>query len=429
MPEYGSFRADSESPVEDPQAIPAPLRRPRGADVRAIASRARTSFLRTCNAPDIRLGLTAFLALRLVTAAWAWGMRQVYDQALPPDPVLRPYLDVRIETSPWLEPWQRWDTLHLQAVPEMGYTAFEGALFAPPLYPSAIRLSTGEAGGNTLLAGILVSNLACALAFIAFSRLAFLELPTLSPFTCSLPSLTSCTFPISSGYALGWGAAACLTRLPAADILLPIAYAALIPHWRQPKLWISLVVASMGALALQLYVWTGMGSAPWEPLAVQAARFRGGFAIPGANLVEAAHRIALASFKVGALLDVIAVLLLADLALPVWRRLPRLDGVCNRSFLLLHLTWKAGCSPLSGMSRTVLSLSSDSFVRADFWEKAWLYRAVLYSFRGVCCQCWGRSPSGEGLAKCIIGMPHTRIGARCDASSGAVTAIAAARRH
>jgi hypothetical protein len=375
--------------------------------VRSLALRIQSSLRRTCNAPDVRLGLTAFLALRLVTAVWAWGMRQVYDQPLPPDPILRPYLDVRTETNPWLEPWQRWDTLHYQAVAERGYTAFEGALFAPPLYPSAIRLSTGVAGGNTLLAGILVSNLASALAFVSFSRLAFLELRATRLSRRSVLYLASCPAAFyfvaaytESLYLLAavlvflhlrnqqwlrvgvWGAVACLTRLPAAVILVPIAYAALILHWRQPKAWISVVVASLGALAFPLYVWIGIGAAPWEPLVVQAARFRGGFAIPGANLVEAARRIALGSFYVGDMLDVIAVLLFAALLLPVWRKLPRVYGLYYLSFLLLHLTWKAGDSPLSGMSRYVLSLFPAFFVLAEFGEKPWMHRAILYSFWG-----------------------------------------------
>ncbi len=37
-----------------------------------------------------------------------------------PDPILRPYQGVTPETNPWLEVWQRWDTLHYQAIAERG---------------------------------------------------------------------------------------------------------------------------------------------------------------------------------------------------------------------------------------------------------------------------------------------------------------------
>lgn len=55
--------------------------------------------------PAWRSALLVFLVTRLALAVWMWGVRQVFDQPISADPVLRPYLDIPAETNPWLEPW------------------------------------------------------------------------------------------------------------------------------------------------------------------------------------------------------------------------------------------------------------------------------------------------------------------------------------
>ena len=85
--------------------------------------------------PAWRTAIVVFLIARIALTIWMWGVRQVYSTPLLPDPVLRPYVGVAVEQNPWLEVWQRWDTLHYQAIAERGYEAFKGALFVPPLYP------------------------------------------------------------------------------------------------------------------------------------------------------------------------------------------------------------------------------------------------------------------------------------------------------
>ena len=99
----------------------------------------------------------------------------LYPGAFDPHPVLRPYLGVAPVTNPWLEPWQRWDTLHFQAIAERGYGAYDSSLFSPFLYPLLIRLVADTIGGDTLLAGLIVSNLAYLVALIYLYRLATME--------------------------------------------------------------------------------------------------------------------------------------------------------------------------------------------------------------------------------------------------------------
>jgi hypothetical protein len=209
----------------------------------ALPSRTWAFVRRTWSSPAVRLGLTAFIVLRFATAVWLWGIRQVLDQPLPPDPFYRQYVGVAVESRPWLEPWQRWDTLQYQAIAERGYHAFASAIFVPPLYPLAIRLISRPLGGDTLSAAILISNLACAAAFVAFTRLAFLELGTtkaarrsLLYLACSPPAFFLVAAYTESLYLLAavfhsaptgeagriLGAVACMSRLPGLSSL---------PHW------------------------------------------------------------------------------------------------------------------------------------------------------------------------------------------------------
>jgi hypothetical protein len=90
--------------------------------------------------PGFKLALLAFIVTRIALSAWVMIVRQVYDQELPPDPLLRPYVGVEVTDNPLLEPWQRWDTLHYQAIAERGYQAFAVALFTPPLLAWVVGL-------------------------------------------------------------------------------------------------------------------------------------------------------------------------------------------------------------------------------------------------------------------------------------------------
>jgi hypothetical protein len=73
-----------------------------------------------------------------------------------------------VETNPWLEPWQSWDTLHCQAIAERGFAAFDSALYVPPLYPGLIRLTSALLGTDSLVSGLIVSNVAALAGMAAF---------------------------------------------------------------------------------------------------------------------------------------------------------------------------------------------------------------------------------------------------------------------
>jgi hypothetical protein len=207
--------------------------------------------------PAWRFALLVFLVMRVSLSIWMWGVRQVFPQPVTPDPVLRPYLGITPETNPWLEPWQRWDALHYEAIAERGYAAFTVALFTPPLYPWLIRTLSSLTGASSLLAGILISNLAFLAGLAALyhlieqetgdSRLARRTLVYLASFPTAfffLAGYTESLYLLAALLSLGlashqkWipsgfcGAVAALARLTGGLIIIPLAFAA----WQAARL-------------------------------------------------------------------------------------------------------------------------------------------------------------------------------------------------
>lgn len=114
--------------------------------------------------------LILFIVLRSVLSVWMWAAQQI-SPTNPGNITQDLYKGTAAERNPWLEPWQRWDTLHDQAIAEHGYEAFDSALFTPPFFPFLMSVTAFLFGGNTLASGLFVS--------------AWLFLPALSPSTRS----------------------------------------------------------------------------------------------------------------------------------------------------------------------------------------------------------------------------------------------------
>src|SRR6202022_1648115 len=71
-------------------------------------------------------------------------------------------------------PWHRYDTAWYIKIAIQGYRA-DGAIVFPPLYPILIHLVAPLSGGNYVLAAIVISNLACIVAFILLYKLVLRE--------------------------------------------------------------------------------------------------------------------------------------------------------------------------------------------------------------------------------------------------------------
>lgn len=346
-----------------------------------------------------------FLIVRVGLTLWMWAVRQVIAQPLAPEPTLRPYLGVAAVTNPWLEPWQRWDTLHYQAIAERGYQAFDGALFAPPLYPALMRLFGLLLGGDTLLGGLVVSNLALLGGLLAFYLLAERELggavvarratlyllvfPTafffMAAYSESLLLLGAALALLGAQegrwYASGLAAAiAALSRLVGVALALPLGWVGW-RAWRKSRswrAWLPLTGSLLGALVLPLYAWLALARSPLAPLQAQAGRSRGGLAFPGVNLVQAAGRLLSGQAFLADAIDFAFLLLFLGAAVLVWRRYSRTIGLFYLAMMLPLLVRSAGTEPLLGSARYVLALFPAFFVVAEWADRPWRRRLVLY---------------------------------------------------
>jgi hypothetical protein len=376
--------------------------------VKACLTALRTRWTQTWRDPAWRTAVVVFLVLRLVLSVWMWGVRQIYAHPTPPDPDLRPYVGVAVEPNPWLEVWQRWDTTHYQAIAERGYTSFGLALFVPPLYPLLMRGVGGVTGGDTLLAGILVSNVFYLLGLVAFYRLVFREgqnRPAAQRAVIYLASFPTAFFFLAAytealylfavvlmfealraerwGWAGIGGGLASLSRLPGVLAVAPLVYVAW-TDWRtgrkvRPGVWGAISLTLLGAAIFPLYVWLGMGLPPWTPLLIQNIRNSGGLAWPGANLLAAARQALSGQFVLTDVIDLTFFITFIVGAVPVWRKLPRIYSVYYLAVLALYLTRIAGSQPLLGIARYVLALFPLFMVWGPWGQNAWVNRLVLYT--------------------------------------------------
>ena len=371
-----------------------------------IIAKAKSLLSDWSRSPALRLALLVFIVLRLVITLWMWGVRQIFPQPIQPHPVLRPYLGVAMETNPWLEPWQRWDALHYQAIAERGYKAYDSALFVPPLYPCLMGALAPALGGNTLLAGMVVSNLAfigClmliyqiaeketrdpqiarrAVIYLAWFPTAIFLLATYTESLYLLAAMFSLHLATQERW-LGagfWGGIAALTRLPGLLIVLPLAYLAWISYRRTGNYfpWASVGLTMAGAAIFPMYVWLALRLPPWTPWFVHSARAKGGIAFLGANVFATVRRIITDNFLLTDVTDLILLSVFLVSTIFIWQRLSRVYFIYQATLLALLLMVMNGMQPLQSAARYVLVLFPSFIVFGIWGQNPWLNRAILYT--------------------------------------------------
>ncbi|MBX3063752.1 MAG: hypothetical protein KF726_12295 [Anaerolineae bacterium] len=131
---------------------------------------------------SLHIPIIIFLVFRLLTGAAALYMvhhptiatpswvhernpsGQTFDALIPPTSQLG-----------WLvEPWKRWDTAWYGKIAMTGYRA-DTAIVFPPLYPVLMRLAAPFLSNDYVLAGVVISNICCMIAFILLFKLIRLE--------------------------------------------------------------------------------------------------------------------------------------------------------------------------------------------------------------------------------------------------------------
>ena len=352
-----------------------------------------------------KYAVVTYLVIFIVIWAMMLLTHRIYSGSLAPDEIYRPYQGVLPEQSSFLEVWQRWDTLHYQAIAERGYTAFESALFVPPLYPLLMRGLGSLLGGKTLLAGLILSNIFGVAALMAFQRLVvyefgslkvgrravlyYLSFPTaffiFAAYTESLfllGAILSLFYLRREKYVAAgiWGAVAALARLPGALLVLPAAYAAWMA-WQKKKVfrvWAAPLLISVGAAILPLYAWLGLGLSPFAPITTQSGRFHGGLTVPGWNLIMAVKQIAAGVYPITNSLDLFFTLLFIVGTFYVVKKMPKLYAIYVLSFMALYLFRIAAVYPLLSNSRYMLILFPVFMLMAQEGEKPWGNRLILY---------------------------------------------------
>jgi hypothetical protein len=175
-----------------------------------------------------------------------------------PPPLQRRWDDPIMHELGWAtDLWARWDSGWYLRIAEHGYASHAGTAAFYPLYPACVGVLGRILGGQFVIAGILVSLVACAAAFVLLYRLALPRLGeagarravlylAVFPMTLFLQAVYSESlflalalgaFLLAERGRIGWAGAAaglaCLTR-PLGFVLLPSLV--LLAGRRWPKL-------------------------------------------------------------------------------------------------------------------------------------------------------------------------------------------------
>ncbi len=271
------------------------------------------------------------------------------------------------DLGPVVDVWARWDSDWYVQIAQHGYVwpSSRPAFF--PLYPLLIGLLGHALGGHTVLAGVLVSLAACAVAFVLFDRLARLKLGdeaanravivlAVFPTTLFLGAVYSESLFLALSLAAFLlaergrfaaagvaGGLAALTR-PVGLALVPALalFAWRSRHRRQALAGVTLVPALFSLYPLALWLWIGH---PLAFLGAQKGIWRRHFSDwgPLGGFVEGIDQRAVK--------DVLVAATLVALAIVSWRLLGAAYGVYALVSLALPLSWPSDTHALWSIAR------------------------------------------------------------------------------
>ncbi len=351
---------------------------------------------------NLKLTLGVIL-LAISLYAWMWFVRQNFFPLYTSQSNPKIYFGVPTDKNPWLEPWQRWDTLHYQAIASRGYAAFDTALFTPPLYPWLMKSSAWFFGGNTLAAGLFISGVFAVLTAITFHQTALDILRDVQPATratlyfLSYPGafflfaayteaiylfFTLLTLRLASQnkfFLAGvTGGLTALTRSPGILVILPLLFAAW-HTWKEKKSkrgFIAILVTLTISLVYPVTAWVAVSATPLE---IAQAIGRGGhLTFPGLNLLAALRQISTGQLVGENTLEVAFTLIFIVLTILAYKNLPRLYGIYAITIMLFLLCRMGNPQPLVGMIRYVYTIFPAFIVLAKIGQTSISHRLILY---------------------------------------------------
>jgi hypothetical protein len=365
--------------------------------------------------PELVLALVLVLVARTIGLAVGgvlWTMGLIPAEAAAPDHV---YLDVEPVSegfAGWaLGVWQRLDTSYYLQIALHGYSADDGTVVFPPLYPLLIRLAGAALGHQYLLAALLIST-ACsvgllallhrfaqtelgheaatrALAYQIFFPSAYVLIAGYAEPLMLLLAMLALLWARQDRWALSGLAAflATLARLQAVVLVLPLGWiylrsrGATLRSALRPAL-LALAAPPGAALAHSLYLaWRGLPSVSAE----FASHWYSTVALPGTDLVVAMRELLTSGLRFQRALPLVLVALFLVLTFVALRRLPKEYGLYMAGILLYSLARHdlAG-RPLLSVSRHVLVAFPGFMILGAVGRRPWLHRLILYASSSLC---------------------------------------------
>jgi hypothetical protein len=368
----------------------------------------------------VRHALTIFVTARIFLSVWAVVALTLNPLPTEPDERLRPYLGEFPVT--WgaagllLGPWQRFDTLHYMRIARHGYSAPYDSVF-PPLYPLAIRglgtllvhslrlrgSSDQMSAVSYLLAGLILSNLACLGSLILLYQIAAAEVDSASAIrTLVYIVLFPTGFFLFAAYteslflllALGsfwsarrgrlWAAGALgllasVTRLTGWILFVPLAYEYL--HQRDFNLrrlnWtaIASLLPSLGPVSFLCWRWW-VGLPPLGEVYRHYWLRTPGF--PGADLLIAVSTALSGEASFTLFFDFFSTSLLLITTIAAFRWLGVTYGLYSTMMLFFILLPNSNSVPLYSVSRFALTFFPTFMVLGLAGRRPWVNRLILY---------------------------------------------------
>jgi hypothetical protein len=314
-----------------------------------------------------------------------------------------------------LGPWQRFDTMHYLRIAEQGYENTADSVF-PPLYPLGMRvvgfLLAGflPAGERHLLAGIILSNLACIGLFILLYRITAVEVDEpaarrtvlfLAVFPTSFYLLAGYTESIFILLALGsfwlarrgrfWeaglaGFLASMTRLTGWILVVPLAFEYFRrvdrSSWRAESRQLllshhspAILLPPLGLLAFlglrQLLGLPPIGQI-YENFWLQTTGF------PGVDLITAVNKMAAGNARFVLYIDFFCVFFLLATTLVAFRRLGPTYGLYSAMLLVFMLLPTSAQKPLFSFSRYALAFFPTFMILGIAAKNPWNHRLIFY---------------------------------------------------
>jgi hypothetical protein len=359
--------------------------------------------------PQIATPLLGFCAARVMLSLLGAGFWIAGLVPLTADGVLRPYFGVTPVTQglagALLGVWQRFDVIHYIRIAAGGYSAPDLSAYFP-LFPLLIRWIAAPLSDDFLLAAMLVSNGAAALALVAFYHLVkdegggaalgrratlyMLFFPTafflLVPYTESLALLFSLlTFRLarqgrwwSAGIA---GLAGALTRVHGVLVVPALLVEAAYQRKKGTRIRPAMVFAGFAPVGgfLGFVAWRASMGFP-ALSTVQRSYWHRVTTLPFRPIASTLGRLAANQASFLELMDLAVVVLMLALGVMVVKRLPLTYSAFFWVVMLFNLTQLRIPEPLSDQARYAFGLFPAFMVLGQLGSHPRANRLVTYSF-------------------------------------------------